>query len=168
MWFSWEEICILLNWILSMKFKYLIITLKLNEEKVDLHSFPLKWVFNRSFSRKVFNEANHATHQAWAMYSFSKFFSMGFCGVLGHVHLAARGLLGVCFVAEGPVRRNTFERLKQEQCRSYQSGSFVAYFQMHRLKDEMTNRPMITCVMIVIICRGHECKFTQATPCAYK
>jgi hypothetical protein len=31
-----------------------------------------------------------------------------------------------------------------------------------------TNRPMITCVMIVIICRGHECKFTQAAPCAYK
>jgi hypothetical protein len=63
-------------------------------------------------------------------------------------------LLGVCFVAEGPVRRNTFGRPEQEQCRSYQSVSFVAYFQMHRLKDEMTNRPMITCVMIVIICRG--------------
>jgi hypothetical protein len=77
-------------------------------------------------------------------------------------------LLGVCFVAEGPVRRNTFRRLEQEQCRSDQSGSFVAYFQMHRFKDEMTNQPMITCVMIVIICRGHECKFTQAAPCAYK
>jgi hypothetical protein len=36
--------------------------------------------------------------------------------------------LGVCFVAEGPVRRNTFGRPEQEQCRSYQSGSFVAYF----------------------------------------
>jgi hypothetical protein len=88
------EICILLNWILSMRFKYLIITLILNEEKGDLHSFPLKWVFNRSFSHKVFNEANHATRQAWAMYSFSNFFPMGFCGVLGHVHLAARGPRG--------------------------------------------------------------------------
>jgi hypothetical protein len=77
-------------------------------------------------------------------------------------------LLGVCFVAEGPVRRSTFGRSGQEQCRSYPSGSFVVYFKMHRLKDEMTNRPMITCVMILIICRGHECKFTQAVPCAYK
>jgi hypothetical protein len=77
-------------------------------------------------------------------------------------------LLGVCFVTEGPVRRNTIGRPEQEQCRSCQSGSFVVYFQMHRLKDEMTNRPMITYVMIVINCRGHECKFTQAVPCAYK
>jgi hypothetical protein len=76
--------------------------------------------------------------------------------------------LGVCFVAEGPVRRNTFGRLKQERCRNYQSGSFIVYFQMHQLKDEMTNRPMITCVMIVINCRGHKCKFTQAASCAYK
>jgi hypothetical protein len=77
-------------------------------------------------------------------------------------------LLGVCFVAEGPVRRNIFGRQEQEQCRSYQSGSFVIYFKMHRLKDEMTNWPMINCVIIVIICRGHECKFTQAAPCVYK
>jgi hypothetical protein len=77
-------------------------------------------------------------------------------------------LLGVCFVAEGPIIINTFGRLEQEQCRSYQSGSFVAYFQMHRLKDGMTNRPMITCIMIVIICRGHECNFSQAASCAYK
>jgi hypothetical protein len=28
------------------------------------------------------------------MYSFSKFFSLGFCGVLGHVYLAARGPRG--------------------------------------------------------------------------
>jgi hypothetical protein len=77
-------------------------------------------------------------------------------------------LLGVFFITEGPVRRNTFGRPEQEQCRSYQSGSFVAYFQMHRLRDEMTNRPMLTCVMIVNICGVHECKFTQAAPCAYK
>jgi hypothetical protein len=39
---------------------------------------------------------------------------------------------------------------------------------MHRLKDEMTNRPMITCIMIVIICKGHEYNFSQAASCAYK
>jgi hypothetical protein len=27
--------------------------------------------------------------------------------------------LGVCFVAEDPVRRNTFDRSSQKQCRSY-------------------------------------------------
>jgi hypothetical protein len=43
-----------------------------------------------------------------------------------------------------------------------------AYFQMHRLKDEMTNRPMITCIMIVIIYKGLECNFSQAASCAYK
>jgi hypothetical protein len=36
--------------------------------------------------------------------------------------------LGVCFVAEGPIRINTFGRSTQKQSRSYQSGSFVAYF----------------------------------------
>jgi hypothetical protein len=64
-------------------------------------------------------------------------------------------LLGVCFITEGPIRINTFGRSTQKQSRSYQSESFVAYFQMHRLKDEMTNRPMITCIMIIIICKGH-------------
>jgi hypothetical protein len=77
-------------------------------------------------------------------------------------------LLGVCFVAQGPVRRNTSGRSKQKRCRSYQSGSFVAYLQMHRLKDEKTNWPMIICVMIVTGCKGHKCKSTQAAPCAYK
>jgi hypothetical protein len=33
-------------------------------------------------------------------------------------------LLGACFVAEGPVRRNTFERSTQKQSRSYHPGSF--------------------------------------------
>jgi hypothetical protein len=33
----------------------------------------------------------------------------------------------VCFVAEGTMRRNTFGRPEQEQCRSFQLGSFVAY-----------------------------------------
>ena len=75
-------------------------------------------------------------------------------------------LLGVCFVAEGPIRRNTFGRLTQSQ--SCQSKSFGVHFQMHRLKDEMANRPMITCIVIVIICKGHECNFSQAASCAYK
>jgi hypothetical protein len=77
-------------------------------------------------------------------------------------------LLGVCFGAEGPIRRNPFGRSTQKQSRSYQSESFVAYFQMHRLKDEISSRPMITCIMIVIIYKGHECNFSQAASCAYK
>jgi hypothetical protein len=39
---------------------------------------------------------------------------------------------------------------------------------VNRLKDEMTNKPMIVCVMIVIDYKGHKCNFTQAAPCAYK
>jgi hypothetical protein len=39
---------------------------------------------------------------------------------------------------------------------------------VNRLKDEMTNRPMIVCVMIVIDWKGHKCNFTQVAPCAYK
>jgi hypothetical protein len=33
-------------------------------------------------------------------------------------------MLGVCFVAEGPVRINTFGRSTQKQSRSYHPGSF--------------------------------------------
>jgi hypothetical protein len=75
-------------------------------------------------------------------------------------------LLEVCFVAEDSIRRNTFGRLAQSQ--SYQSKGFGVHFQMQRLKDEMTNRPMITCIMIVNLCKGHECNFSQAASCAYK
>jgi hypothetical protein len=32
--------------------------------------------------------------------------------------------LGVCFVAKGPVRRNTFRRSTQKQSRRYHPGSF--------------------------------------------
>jgi hypothetical protein len=39
---------------------------------------------------------------------------------------------------------------------------------VNRLKDEMTNRPVITCIMIVRICKGHECNFSHAAFCAYK
>jgi hypothetical protein len=75
-------------------------------------------------------------------------------------------LLGACFVAEGPIKRNTFGRLTQS--RNHQSESFGVHFQMNRLKDEMTNRPVITCIIIVNLCKGHECNFSQATSCAYK
>jgi hypothetical protein len=71
-----------------------------------------------------------------------------------------RSMLGVCFIAEGPIRINTFRRSTQKQSRSCQSKSFLAYYQMYRLKDEMTNRSMIACIMIVIICKGHECNFS--------
>jgi hypothetical protein len=79
-----------------------------------------------------------------------------------------RPLLDLCFVAEGPMRINTFGRSTQKQGRSCQSESFVAYYQMYRLKDEMTNRSIIACIMIEIICKGHECNFSQAASCAYK
>jgi hypothetical protein len=39
---------------------------------------------------------------------------------------------------------------------------------VNRIKDEMTNRPMKVCVMIVIDCKGYKCNFTQAVPYAYK
>jgi hypothetical protein len=39
---------------------------------------------------------------------------------------------------------------------------------VNRLKDEMTNKPMIVCVMTVIDCKGHKSNFTQAAPYAYK
>jgi hypothetical protein len=39
---------------------------------------------------------------------------------------------------------------------------------VNRPKDEMTNKPMIVCVMIVIDYKGHKCNFTQVVPCAYK
>jgi hypothetical protein len=79
----------------------------------------------------------------------------------------AKGLLlGVCFVAKGPIRRNIFGRLTQS--RSYQSEGFGVHFQRHRLKDEMTNQPMIICIMIVDLCKGHECNSPQAASCAYK
>jgi hypothetical protein len=73
-------------------------------------------------------------------------------------------LLGVCFVVEDLVRRNTFGRSSQKQCRSFMSQDEG----VNRLKDEMTNRPVITCIMIVSICKGHECNFSQAASCAYK
>jgi hypothetical protein len=74
-------------------------------------------------------------------------------------------LLGVCFVAECLIRRNTFGSLTRS--RSYQSKGFRAHFQMHRLKDEMTNWPMIICI-IVNLCKVHECNSPQAASCAYK
>jgi hypothetical protein len=39
---------------------------------------------------------------------------------------------------------------------------------VNRLKDEMTQRPMVFCVIIVVDCKGHKCNYTQAAPCAYK
>jgi hypothetical protein len=86
----------------------------------------------------------------------------------------AKGLLlGVCFVAEDPVRRNTFGRSSQK---AVPKLSFIKLRHRHmsqdegvnRLKDEMTNRPVIACIMIVSICKGHDCNFSQAAPCAYK
>ena len=81
-------------------------------------------------------------------------------------------LLGVCFVAEGPVRRNTFGRSTQKQRRSYRPGSFdiVTRLETKGCTDlkMKTDRPLIICIMIVTSYKGHECKSTQAAPYAYK
>jgi hypothetical protein len=39
---------------------------------------------------------------------------------------------------------------------------------MYRLKDEMTNWPVIARIIIVNLCKGHECNFSEAASCAYK
>jgi hypothetical protein len=39
---------------------------------------------------------------------------------------------------------------------------------VNRLRDEMTNRPVIACIVIVNSYKGHECNFLQAVSCAYK
>jgi hypothetical protein len=96
------------------------------------------------------------------LFTFSKYIAY----LTYQVNMKIAILLGACFVTEGPIRRNTFGRLAQS--RSYQSKGFGVHFQMHRLKDEMTNRPVITCIMIVNLCKGHECNFSQAASCAYK
>jgi hypothetical protein len=86
----------------------------------------------------------------------------------------AKGLLlGVCFVAKDPVRTNTFGRSSQKAVPKLSSIKLRHKWMsqdegVNRLKDEMTNRPVIACIMIVRICKGHECNFSQATPCAYK
>jgi hypothetical protein len=82
-------------------------------------------------------------------------------------------LLGVCFVAEDPVRRNTFGRSSQKAVLKLSSiklrhSDMSQDEGVNRLKDEMTNRPVIACIMIVSICKGHECNFSQVAPCAYK
>jgi hypothetical protein len=39
---------------------------------------------------------------------------------------------------------------------------------VNQLKDEMTQRPMVFCIIIVVNCKGHKCNYTQVAPCAYK
>jgi hypothetical protein len=53
-------------------------------------------------------------------------------------------LLGVCFVTEGPVRRNTFGRSTQKQHRSYHLGSFgiVACLETKGCIDLKMKRPI--------------------------
>jgi hypothetical protein len=53
-------------------------------------------------------------------------------------------LLGVCFVAEGPVRRNTFGRSTQKQSRSYHPESFgiVKRLEMKGGTDLKMKRPL--------------------------
>jgi hypothetical protein len=121
-------------------------------------------------SAKMYQDLNQ--HYWWTKIKMEIARYVARCDTYRHVkaiHMKTAGplqLLGVCFVAEGPIRRNTFGILTQS--RSYQSESFGVHFQRHRLKDEMTNRPMIVCIIIVDLCKGHECNSPQATSCAYK
>jgi hypothetical protein len=76
----------------------------------------------------------------------------------------AKGLLlGVCFVAEDPVK--AVPKLSSIKLRHSGMSQDEG---VNRLKDEMINRPVIACIMIVSICKGHECNFSQAASCAYK
>jgi hypothetical protein len=82
-------------------------------------------------------------------------------------------LLGVCFVAEDPKEREHLRQILsgaapkllpielRHSDRSQDEGA-------NRLKDGLTSRPMMFCVIIVVDCKGHKCNFTQAAPCAYK
>jgi hypothetical protein len=82
-------------------------------------------------------------------------------------------LLGACFVAEDPVRRNTFGSSSQKAVPKLSSiklrhSGMSQDEGVNQLKDEMTNRPVITFIMIVSICKGNECNFSQAASYAYK
>ena len=82
-------------------------------------------------------------------------------------------MLGACFVTEDPVRRNTFGSFSQKVVPKLSSiklrhSGMSQDEGVNRLKDEMTNRTVIDCIMIVSICKGHECNFSQAASCAYK
>jgi hypothetical protein len=74
-------------------------------------------------------------------------------------------LLGVCFVTEDPEERNTFSGSSQKAMPKLspiklRHSDMTQDEGVNRLKDEMTNRPMIDCAMIVIDCKGHKCNFT--------
>jgi hypothetical protein len=80
--------------------------------------------------------------------------------------------LGVCFVAEDP-KTNTFERSSQKQAPKLLSVKLRHKDKsqdegLNRLKDELTKRPMMFCVIIVVDCKGHKCNFAQVASCAYK
>jgi hypothetical protein len=74
-------------------------------------------------------------------------------------------MLGVCFVAEDPKRGEHLRQILSEAApklslielrhsdKSQDEGA-------NRLKDEMTQRPMMFCVSIVIDYKGHKCNFT--------
>jgi hypothetical protein len=77
-----------------MKFKYLIIVLRLNEEKVICTLFPL-CEFSIDVSHVRFLMRQIMQHSKREPCTLSpKIFPLGFCGVLGHVYLAARGPRG--------------------------------------------------------------------------
>jgi hypothetical protein len=74
-------------------------------------------------------------------------------------------LLGVCFVAEDSKER---EHLRQILLEAAPKLSLIKLRHsdrpqdegVNRLKDEMTQRPMMFCVIIVVDYKGHKCNFT--------
>jgi hypothetical protein len=82
-------------------------------------------------------------------------------------------VLGACFVAEDTKEREHLRQILsgaglkllptklRHSDRSQDEGA-------NRLKDGLTKRPMMFCVIIVVDCKGHKCNFTQAASCAYK
>jgi hypothetical protein len=54
------------------------------------------------------------------------------------------GVVGVCFVTEGPVRKNTFGRSTQKKSRSYHPGSFdiVTHLETKGGTDLKMKRPI--------------------------
>jgi hypothetical protein len=95
----------------------------------------------------------------------------GECASISQISI--RRVLGVCFIAEDPEERNTFSGSSQKAMPKLSPiklwhSDMSQDEGVNRLKDEMTQRPMVFCVIIVVDCKGHKCNYTQVAPCAYK
>jgi hypothetical protein len=77
-------------------------------------------------------------------------------------------VLGACFIAEGPLSKNTAQRNKPKLLpKELRHSDMLQDEGLHRLKEEKTNQYIIVCVVFIDICRGHECNFDLAASRAY-